>query len=1065
MKRLPVILLLLALTLSANSHAQNYVEWEVGHTVVNRAYIRDMKPGQDGGFILVGASQNYPSDAFIMKVDDAGAEVWTHTLGGTSADDFIEVALTDDGGYIAVGSTESDDGDVPGNYGIQDDIWAVKFDVDGNIVWNKNFGGTRLDEAFGVAKMLSGDFVITGRTFSQDLDFIDETIGGGNGTLYALKIDTDGNTLDFGSYGSSGIQRDGYVAVSQSGGVILSGVATHASGDVSNHYGGYSDIWVLKTDLDLDLTWEKNFGGSGNDYTAGVLATSDGGFITYGSTNSSDHDIATLFGGNDMFIVKVDASGNKEWCRTIGSVSEEYCLSVRETSDGGYIVGGRILNHAGAFGSYDNVVVKLDASGEIEWQELYGSASVDYYAHVLEISPDHYVMATSTHQTSASGNKSVVGNVWLAAISPCSDDVRAPDFTTCPGNQSVTAGSTLLDYTASAAAWDGCDSAPVITQSPAVGTAVISGMTVTLIATDASGNVNNTCTFIVNTFGDATDPDITCPINQSLSCTTILPDYTSLATATDNVDPNPTITQSPAVGSMAVDGMTVTLTATDNSGNTDVCTFMVSLTSDAEDPVITGLTDQDVNCNTVLLDYTGLGTVSDNCDLSPSVVQSPAVGSTVVDGMIVTLSATDDAGNTADYTFVVNIKPDAVAPGIVGLTNQIVNCGEVLSDYRTLGTVIDNCDAAPVVTQSPAIGTAVTDGMTVTLTATDAVGNADDFIFQVFIHADVESPMLSTIDDQTVGCGTLLQDYTSLTSVSDNCDIDIQLIQSPAAGVEVVDGMLVDIKGLDDAGNFYEITFQILVQEDLLGPVLNCPSDQVLTCGNLMPDFTSSLRATDVCAEIEMVTQSPKAGEILVVDTEVELVATDSYGNSSSCIFQIQIEDIEVDAGEDQVILEGESTQLSVRSIHSGVVTWSPNYGLADTQTMSPTTTAEFTTDYTVQLETVEGCVGEDQVTVWVEQPVFSSGFSPNGDGINDTWQIKGIEKYPDNTVYVYNRWGNLIYEQRGYDNQSRSFDGQANNLTGLSTGQLPEGTYFYHIDIPSGHDIEKTDGYIMIKR
>ncbi len=92
-------------------------------------------------------------------------------------------------------------------------------------------------------------------------------------------------------------------------------------------------------------------------------------------------------------------------------------------------------------------------------------------------------------------------------------------------------------------------------------------------------------------------------------------------------------------------------------------------------------------------------------------------------------------------------------------------------------------------------------------------------------------------------------------------------------------------------------------------------------------------------------------------------------------------------------------------------------------------------------------------------------GISPNGDGINDFWEIDGIEHYPDNTVSIYNRWGDLVFQLKNYDNQSRVFDGNANKLTRLGGGMLPSGTYFFAIQYRDNQEMKKVEGMLVIKR
>ena len=153
----------------------------------------------------------------------------------------------------------------------------------------------------------------------------------------------------------------------------------------------------------------------------------------------------------------------------------------------------------------------------------------------------------------------------------------------CPGTQTETADAnceaTLSDYTGLATASDNCDENPTVTQSPVAGTSISSNTTVTLIATDASGN-STACTFTVE-LQDLSAPSLACPATQTevvdANCEATLSDYTGLATASDNCDENPTVTQSPVAGTSISSNTTVTLIATDASGNSTACTFTVEL--------------------------------------------------------------------------------------------------------------------------------------------------------------------------------------------------------------------------------------------------------------------------------------------------------------------------------------------------------------------------------------------------------------------------------------------------------------------------------------------------------
>ncbi len=107
----------------------------------------------------------------------------------------------------------------------------------------------------------------------------------------------------------------------------------------------------------------------------------------------------------------------------------------------------------------------------------------------------------------------------------------------------------------------------------------------------------------------------------------------------------------------------------------------------------------------------------------------------------------------------------------------------------------------------------------------------------------------------------------------------------------------------------------------------------------------------------------------------------------------------------------------------------------------------------------------EQFFTTVIPEDETDYGFSPDGDGINDYWHIDNIEYYPENVVMIYNRWGDAVFEIKNYDNNSAVFRGEANLKTKMGAGQLPEGTYFFHIQIEEENILNKTKGYVVIKR
>ncbi|MGI8580732.1 MAG: beta strand repeat-containing protein, partial [Chitinophagaceae bacterium] len=553
-----------------------------------------------------------------------------------------------------------------------------------------------------------------------------------------------------------------------------------------------------------------------------------------------------------------------------------------------------------------------------------GSASpTTFNAQVNPTTTTNYTLTSITN-----GNNCTTTTGFGDATATITVGDNTPPSITCPGTQTLpldaNCSATVPDYTSLATKSDNCTASGsiTVTQSPVAGTPVtgVGSFTVTFTATDASGKIN-TCSFTVNKV-DNTKPTITCPGTQTLvlgsSCTAATPDYTGMATRSDNCSATAsiTVTQSPVVGTTqtGVGSFTVTLTATDASGNTNTCTFMVNKV-DNTPPVITCPGTQTLSlgagCSAALPNYTSLATKSDNCTAAASitVTQSPAAGTnqTGVGTLTVTLTATDGAGNSSTCNFTVN-KVDITAPAITCPGAQTLNlnsgCSATVPDYRTLATTSDNCSTVTV-TQSPASGSTVTGTgtFTVTLTATDVSGNSSTCNFTV-TKKDVTPPSITCPGTQTLAlastnCKASLPNYTTLATTSDNCSA-VTVTQSPVTGTSVTGtgSITVTLTATDVSGNTATCSFTVN-KVDVTPPAITCPGTQTLNlganCTATVPDYTGLGSASDNCSGTVTITQSPAIGSTVsgVGSFTVTLTATDASGNSSTCTFTVTVVDNE----------------------------------------------------------------------------------------------------------------------------------------------------------------------------
>ncbi len=157
------------------------------------------------------------------------------------------------------------------------------------------------------------------------------------------------------------------------------------AGSTSSFGAGSNDVWVLKLDANGNVEWQKTYGSSRNEGAFSIQQTSDGGYIVAGGTSSFGA------GDYDFWVLKLDASGNVEWQKTYGGSDGEYAQSIQQTTDGGYIVAG--YTNSFSAGNYDFWVLKLDSGGNVEWQKTYGGGIA---RSIQQTSDGGYIVAGHT---------------------------------------------------------------------------------------------------------------------------------------------------------------------------------------------------------------------------------------------------------------------------------------------------------------------------------------------------------------------------------------------------------------------------------------------------------------------------------------------------------------------------------------------------------------------------------------------------------------------------------------------------------------------------------------------
>lgn len=235
-----------------------------------------------------------------IKLDANGTKQWRRYFGGTNNDRSYDAWETEDGGFLMTGTSESvdfDKIDPKGSY----DYWAVRLTPAGDLVWTKSFGGAEIDNSYASMKTNDGNYIMVGDSRSSDQDV---TSPRGNADAWLVKFDDNGNKIWQKSFGGSQFDTTHSIVQRANGDFILAGHSRSGDGDLQTN-NGVNDAWILVVDNNGALKFEKSVGGSGLDFASEAIETSDSKIIAVGDSESNDLDIPLNQGSKDFLIIKL----------------------------------------------------------------------------------------------------------------------------------------------------------------------------------------------------------------------------------------------------------------------------------------------------------------------------------------------------------------------------------------------------------------------------------------------------------------------------------------------------------------------------------------------------------------------------------------------------------------------------------------------------------------------------------------------------------------------------------------------------------------------------------------
>lgn len=339
--------------------------WRMAYGAYGPEEGRSVKIANDGNFVIAGSTGSFgsgTSDIYLIKLDGDGVVLWTRTIGGPMIEQANDLVQLSDGGWLIVGSTNDFSG--AGGY----DGLLIRTDANGNVLWRKEYGGDDWDFFHSGILMDDGGFLMVGQTFSQ----------GDGGDAWIVRTTQVGDTIWTQHYGGPGIDDGGGVVESTDGGFVFAGSLTSGNGDL--------DAYVVKVDGQLGIEWENVYGGDSLDVARDVILTQDGGYSIVGVTKSFSEF-------TEHYHFKLDAGGALQWQKHWGQINDQEAYRHIELPSGGFATTGWTTTSGG--GGKDMFIFLCDQQGAFIEQHTFGGMEDDE-GYSLAKTSDGFIICGAT---------------------------------------------------------------------------------------------------------------------------------------------------------------------------------------------------------------------------------------------------------------------------------------------------------------------------------------------------------------------------------------------------------------------------------------------------------------------------------------------------------------------------------------------------------------------------------------------------------------------------------------------------------------------------------------------